>query len=221
MSELLGGDTSCWNSIGVWGTERPRCHLLDQVVHCRNCEVFVRAGRHLLDRDVTPQERKEAAQRLADRKGNQGGELESIMVFEIGSERLALASSVMEAVVSSRPIHTVPHRSNQTFLGLVAIRGRLKLCVSLRSVLGINPGQGDQDQIRMLVVNHQEQEFVFPVDKVVGIQRRDSSTIANAATDTSALHSSCLRGVLDQSEEPVSLLDSDRLWAQICEEVGL
>lgn len=214
-------DQSCWNTIGVWGTERPRCHLLDQVVHCRNCEVFVQAGRHLLDRGVSPEEQAEAAQRLADRSGRGAGELESIMVFELGSERLAVSSSVMQAVVSTRPVHTVPHRSNATFLGLVAIRGRLKLCISLPSVLGVQTGESDQDETRMLVVNYREEEFVFPVDRVVGIQRRDSSKIAEAGTETSAVHSSCLRGVLDQGDRPISLLDSDRLWELIRQEVGL
>ena len=40
----------CWNRIGVWGTETPRCPKLEDVVHCRNCEVYSAAGRLVLER---------------------------------------------------------------------------------------------------------------------------------------------------------------------------
>ena len=42
----------CWGSIGVWGDDRPRCSVLEAVLHCRNCEIFENAGRELLDRDL-------------------------------------------------------------------------------------------------------------------------------------------------------------------------
>lgn len=214
-------EESCWSTIGVWGDQKPRCHLLEQVVHCRNCEVFVKAGRQLLDRKVSEQEQAEAALRFAAEATDQGQDTESIMVFEIAGERLGLASSVMQAVVSTRSPHTVPHRSNSTFLGFVAIRGRLKLCVALNEVLGIEETETDSSETRMLVVNHQDKDFVFPVARVVGLQRHDTHKIAIAGTQTSAIHSSCLRGVLDEDEQPISLLDTERLWQALAKEVGL
>ncbi|HEY9052840.1 MAG TPA: chemotaxis protein CheW, partial [Gammaproteobacteria bacterium] len=33
----------CWNKIGVWGNEKPRCPQLDELIHCNNCPVYAEA----------------------------------------------------------------------------------------------------------------------------------------------------------------------------------
>ncbi|MCA9797555.1 MAG: chemotaxis protein CheW, partial [Candidatus Eremiobacteraeota bacterium] len=116
--------------------------------------------------------------------------------------------SVMLAVVPSKPVHTIPHRSNPVLLGLVGIRGRLRLAIDVGSLLGI---EGSADGQRSLLVSHQGQDFVFPVDRVIGLERLPLRELASARAG------SCRRGVLPFEGQPLTVLDTEKLWNSIRE----
>ena len=65
-------------------------------------------------------------------------------IFRLGREWLALPTHVCQEMAEMRPIHTLPHRSGPVLLGLVNIRGSIRLCVSLRELLGLEPRRRQQ-----------------------------------------------------------------------------
>ena len=51
----------------------PRCPRLDEVIHCRNCEVFTQAGRNLLERALPEEYKEEWGSVLVKKKGRRAG----------------------------------------------------------------------------------------------------------------------------------------------------
>ncbi len=152
---------SCWNTIGVKGDRS--CPELTTVIHCRNCAVYSQGGRQLLDRQPPSGYQQEWTRLLAEttetteiRETNKGaiavhgttknqGTKEaikeqkalSVVIFRLQKEWLALKASIFKEVTEPSVIRTLPHRSNEVFLGLVSIRGELQLCISLHHLLGL------------------------------------------------------------------------------------
>jgi chemotaxis-related protein WspD len=83
-------DETCWNTIGVWGEREPRCELLPEVIHCQNCEVYCKAGRGLLEREPTADYLQEWQEELAEEKVKEEAASQSLVVFRLGMEYLAL-----------------------------------------------------------------------------------------------------------------------------------
>ena len=66
------------------------------------------------------------------------GEAVSVLIFRLGEEWLAFRTQAIAEVTTPRPVHRVPHRSNQVFVGLVNLQGQVQLCVSLHGLLGVS-----------------------------------------------------------------------------------
>ena len=144
MSALLPSMeiVDCWNRIGVWGRERPRCPKLEQVIHCYNCEVYRAAGRAMHARPIPKGYREEWTDIVASRKQVQTRTGLAAVIFRIGREWLALPAGLVEEIVERRMVHSLPQRSSPILLGLVNIRGKLQLCVSIAALLGIEADGG-------------------------------------------------------------------------------
>ena len=61
----------------------------------------------------------------------------SVLIFRLGEEWLAFRTQAVAEVTTPRPMHRVPHRSNQILGGLVNLQGQVQLCVSLHGLLGV------------------------------------------------------------------------------------
>ena len=175
---------ACWRRIGVQGDRS--CPKLAQAVHCRNCPVFSAAGQELFDRALPPEYLDQCTRQLAEVEEAVSGEAISLLVFRVGPEWLALEAGLIVEVVEQRPIHCIPHRTNQLLLGIANIRGELHLCISLRELLGItlpelksgsNAAESVRPQPRLLVTEHGSHRWVFPVDEVAGVHRVPADTM--------------------------------------------
>ena len=62
---------------------------------------------------------------------------QSIVIFRIGPEWLALPTRVFQEIAERRTVHSLPHRQHGVVLGLINIRGELLICVSLGQLLGL------------------------------------------------------------------------------------
>ena len=60
-----------------------------------------------------------------------------VLIFRLGVEWLAFRTQTIAEVTNPRPVHRVPHRSNEIFVGLVNLQGQVQLCVSLHGLLGV------------------------------------------------------------------------------------
>src|SRR3954466_13045110 len=145
------GVGDCWNQIGTSGDGS--CPELRTHVHCRNCPVFASAARAFFDRPAPGGYLAEWTRWLAQSEEPGGHESEGaiaagerdrvgVLIFRLGQEWLAFRTQTVAEVTLPRPVHRIPHRSNDVLVGLVNLRGQLQLCISLSGLLGVESTQG-------------------------------------------------------------------------------
>ncbi|MFB4390876.1 MULTISPECIES: chemotaxis protein CheW [unclassified Pseudomonas] len=166
----------CWNRIGVHGDKT--CPLLEQHIHCRNCEVYAAAATRLLDRYALVQdERDEPAAPEQDARGR------SMLLFRLGEEWLALATACLAEIAPLQAVHSLPHQRSRVLQGVANVRGALVPCLSLGDLLGMagEPVQARTGRVmpRMLILAAQGGPVVMPVDEVDGIHRLDPARLEN------------------------------------------
>lgn len=177
MSQDESNIYDCWNHIGVWSQKSARCPELVRVYHCRNCAVYSAVGRHLLNRDLPPDYQEEQTVLLAGGKDRKPSGTRTAFLLRAGKEWLALPVSVVREVADMGPIHTIPHRSSHIVRGLVNIKGKLEICVSIGAVLEIGRCEKTEGQVdytalpRLVIVEHDNRVIAFPVSEVKGIIR--------------------------------------------------
>jgi chemotaxis-related protein WspD len=205
----------CWKRIGVWGNEKPPCPLLDEVIHCRNCEVFTRSGRNLLEREVTEDYRREWTDIMVQKKSHEEPGTISVVIFKIEKEWLALKTRIFAEVVDPGRIlhHTIPHRKNPVLKGIFNVHGDMQLCVSLKELLGIEKDPDKiirrQDYRRMMVINGDGGQWVFPVDEIVGIHRIHPKMFENVPVTVAKAQSTYTKGMFYWKDKHVAFLDEE------------
>jgi chemotaxis-related protein WspD len=214
----------CWNQIGVMGDRS--CGELKTVIHCRNCAVYSAAGRSLLERIAPPEYLQEWTNILAEADTAQVGVGEgtlvratdtlSVIIFRLGKERLALPVNILQEVTPPQIIHTVPHRSNSVFLGLINIRGETLLCISLRDLLGLEAEVTTNTHIinpqRMIVAGQNEHKWVFPVDEIHGIYRFHLNEFKPAPVVITKASEAYTKGVVTWQDKRLNFLDTELLF---------
>jgi len=221
----------CWNRIGVRGDMS--CPKLERHVHCRNCPVHDEAAARVLDRVEarTSIEQTHAASSDSTRDGDETGTL-SCLVFRIGGEWLGLPTTCCAQVAQLRPVHSLPHRRNRAVSGVVNVRGRLLVCVSLARLFGIEETavktvSGHQavdarELGRLLVIERarspdhhgngeHEGPIAFPVDAVDGVHRFTRAQLQPVPATLVQRLSSHAHAVAAFKDATVGLLDADRL----------
>lgn len=179
----------CWNKIGVHGDRS--CPELTTFTHCRNCPVYATAGRELLEREPPADYVEEWTHLLASsltfETSVQRQATQSVMIFRLGQEWLALRANLFKEITQPTVIHTLPHRSNNYLLGITNIRGKILICISLREFLGIeklasktiNNRESSTLAVkinpviyqRMAVIESAGESWVFRVDEMYGVYR--------------------------------------------------
>ena len=210
------GLDDCWNRIGVLGDGS--CPELQQHVHCHNCPVYSRAALALLDREAPRTYIAEWTSHFATPKHVAERDTQSVVIFRVGAEWLALTTPVVKEVADVRPIHSLPHRRAGVVLGLTNVRGELLVCVSLAGILGLAPADQPSRENkgtvheRLLVIRGGTMLAVCPADEVYGIHHVDAreleavpATVARAATTYS-------KAVVSWRGHSVGVLDDQRLF---------
>jgi chemotaxis-related protein WspD len=220
----------CWNQIGVAGDRS--CPELITHIHCRNCPVFATAARAFLDRPAPDGYLADWGRWLAEsnalsqhsdeidaekdqtREAHRGGT--SVLIFRLGTEWLAFPTETVAEVTTPKPVHRIPHRSNQVLAGIVSLHGQATLAVSLHGLLGVgNPGSAPH----LVVLRDASRActWVFPADEVLGVRRVPRgqwhavpSTLVNPAVGFS-------QAVISWDGRSIGLLDAARIFAALGE----
>jgi len=235
LAELSIND--CWNTIGVFSKGAKTCQRLVSFAHCQNCDHYIRAGRLLLNRPLPDDYRQELTDRLGEAKAQAPKTTLSAFIFRAGDEWLGVKSSLIKEVVDMGPIHSIPHKSSRIFRGIVNIRGRLELCVSIGGVLRIAPGaarQGTPAPERLIVAakvipnlprhdtrgpappssssRGMEQSIVFPVSEVMGPVPYLSGALKPLPITVSGSKAVYTKGILNINNTEVGMLDEAMLF---------
>jgi len=208
---------TCWNEIGVYGDGQ--CVELQKFIHCRNCPVYSSAGVQLLNRQLTPDYRRERTRHFALEKKATAPAKMSAVLFRIGVEWLGLTTQAFQEIAERRQVHSLPHRRKGIVLGLVNIRGELLICVSVGRLLGLEPAV-PRDALRkthdrLLVVSWESNRLAFPVDEVHGIHRFQPAELKPPPATVAKSSPSCTEGVFLWREHAVGFLDADALFASL------
>ncbi|HEY9873387.1 MAG TPA: chemotaxis protein CheW [Candidatus Obscuribacterales bacterium] len=210
----------CWKLIGVWGDRT--CLELKTYTHCRNCHVYSAGGRNLLEREAPEGYLNEWTNLLAEAnvEAHSLRSLKntiSVVIFRLGLEWLALPSELFKEVTPLSVIHTLPHRSNAIFLGLVNIRGEIHLCISLSALLGLETVADNSKNItnivykRMIVLERGGSCWVFPVDEVHNVHRFHSADLRNVPASASKSTNTYTKAMFKWQDKNVICLDDELL----------
>jgi len=208
----------CWNRSGVWGQETPRCPELERVIHCRNCEHFSAAGRQMLNRGLPEGYLAEWAGVYAQDKSTKTSGEESALIFRLGDEWFALPTVLIEEITQIQPVHRLPHYDARTVKGVVNIRGELKICVCLGSLLGLEKGTFKESRDngrayeRLMVIHKEGRQFVFPVSEVYGTARYHPNDLQTIPSTVSKAKSSFTTGILNWKDKHVACLEDELLF---------
>ncbi|WP_243146597.1 chemotaxis protein CheW [Scytonema sp. UIC 10036] len=220
---------NCWNQIGIAGDRS--CPELKTYIRCQNCPVYSLAGRSLLEREAPQAYIDEWTNLISQEKslevGNRIVSIETITVgiFRVGQEWLALSTQLIKEVMPRSTIHTLPHRSNNIFLGLVNLRGEVQICISLQEFLGIENSDGDRQKTspviyeRMVVVEKFGNRWVFPVDEIYGMHRIHAMELGNVPATLSKMPENYTQGLFNWKNQKVSYLDDELLFYALSKKV--
>lgn len=205
----------CWNRIGVRGDHS--CPQLVEHIHCRNCPVYAQAANTLLDENLPDDYLEQRADHFAQPQAEDLRRTNSVLVFRIADEWLALPTSVLVEVVDPRQIHALPRRNSAAVLGLVNVRGELLVCVSLAALLGITgPAQTEKRggkprrglvYARLLVIDTDGGRLVFPVDEVHGTHRMHTRELQAVPVTVAKAAATYTMGMLPWNGRCVGCLD--------------
>lgn len=214
----------CWNRLGVWGDKA--CPELQGVLHCRNCEVYARAGRQLLEREPPAGYAQAWSKRLAPPEKETRHRGISVLVFRIGQEWFALPTEVFNGVLDVRPVHHIPHASNRVLEGLVNVRGRLRPCASVANLLGLEQSEPAAEAKRgkaiprMLLAGEQGKEIVFAVSEVHGTHRYDAGELRGLPATLAKAACAYSKAVLPWHGKYIAVLDEERLLEQLAKSLS-
>ncbi len=213
----------CWNRIGVFSKGQKSCERLLICAHCQNCEQYALSGRLLLNRPLSEEYRRELNERYRQPLAPPQKATKSVFIFRAGDEWLGVKASLIKEVVDMGPIHSIPHKSSRIFRGIVNIRGRLELCVSIGGVLRIEPGskrQGNPAPERLIIAAKGGQSVVFPVSEVMGPVPYNSSTLKPLPITMSGSKAVYTKGILNINNKEVGLLDDAMLFRILARNLG-
>ena len=201
----------CWATIGTWGDAS--CPLLASAVHCRNCDVFARSGRQLLDRVPSAEYIRNWTSVLAEARKDEADRERVALVVSLGDAYYALSVAICREAMDARPIRRLPHRSNGVVLGLVGVRGELRVCVSLAAL-----GLDDREQPayrKMVVLERDGREWVAPVGEIHGVHRYGDAEVEPVPLTLSQSPNPYTVGLVRWGDRMVGVLDDELLMSAL------
>jgi chemotaxis-related protein WspD len=205
----------CWTTIGVRGDGS--CPELGKHIHCRNCPVYSAGALRVLDNDAPAGYLAEQTDHFAQPQAVDQHATQSVVIFRLGAEWLALPASCVKEVAERLPIHSLPHRLSGPILGVASVRGELLACMSLARVLGLDESStdgrgGPATRGRLLVLRREQLRAVCPVDEVHGIHRARPQDFSEVPATVSKASASYTRQLLVWQGHSVGLLDAELVF---------
>jgi chemotaxis-related protein WspD len=143
----------------------------------------------------------------------------SVVVFRVGDAWLALSTAVLREVSIPLAIRRVPHRSGDAFLGLVNVRGELRLCVSLHAMFDEPLREGGRGA-SCLVVSRDDLDCVFPVDEVEGMHDVLDEELGELPSTLTKSASGYASRMFRSGDKTVAFLDDDLFFTAIARRLG-
>jgi len=196
-------DKLCCKTTGVFGDGS--CPRLADLIHCRNCPEYARAGRLLFDRPQPAAEREQWTELLSREKETEPPGMVSAVVFKVSCEWFALKTAFLQEITDLRPVHTVPYRSNAAFKGLANINGELLLCLDPAPAVGLAPEPAAVR--RMIVAVKDGHRFALLVEDIRGVHRIAPGAITRPPATVAKAPAALTSGLFALDGTTIGLLD--------------
>ena len=173
----------------------------------------------------------------------------SVLIFRLANEWFALASEALIEVTPLRKVHSIPHRSNSVFTGMVNVRGQLLLCCSLHGLLGLkhldspimrstktSDVQKDNNRtiqtsddaailaperllVTSLITGRVTRRWTFPVNEVAGVHRVGKDEVREVPSTLGKPGQRFSSALFSWNSRTVSLLNTDQVFGGIHEKI--
>lgn len=180
----------------------------------------VDSAKWLLDRPPDDEYLAEWATLLQKEKTIEGTKAEgSVVIFRLFQEWLAFSTLSFAEVADIRKIHRIPHRTNKILLGVVNLRGQLKLTAALHHLLEVESVESSsldtKTYNRMLAVRKNEDQWIFPVSEVYGIYRYDVDQLQNVPVTVAKSTANFFKGIIQWKGKSVGYIDDELLFTSL------
>lgn len=211
--EMTSAIDDCWRRIGVAGDGS--CPELAEHLHCRNCPVYARTGRQLLDRPLPPGYREEWTRLYAGEATAAGqAERDTVLILRIAGEWLAVPVALCQEIAAPRPVRSLPHRRSAALRGIVNVRGELLVCLSLAELLGIGASGGEAAGGRLaafgrlIVIGGEGGRVAFEADEVHGLHSHDRGALEPVPATIGRSGTNAVAAMLPWNGRAVGCLDA-------------
>lgn len=207
----------CWEVRGVEGDLS--CEHLSSLDHCRHCDIYQNAARQLFSHEGSSAYQEELAQKLSDEPTQDHQQRIRVLPFRLQQIWLAFSASIFVRVAPLTKVHPIPWRNSEVLRGLVNMGGELLLCMDLGATLGFDVLSNDffSSTARLLTVQQQGKQWVFPVDEVGEIEEISAvATAIPSGLDLPGVLANLARGQANEIRKystDVIWLDEERLFA--------
>lgn len=191
-----------------------------------NHKTFLSSGtrlntERLLDRPLPEGALEEAARLLATPERATSRDTASLFVFRLGGEWFGLPCGIIEEITDYRKAHSLPHRRSALVEGMVNIRGRLVVCVSLAQLLGVaEAAPGTPSLPRLVVLQREERQLAMAVAHAHGVETYDPAAVIPPPATLDMAARTFTTGMISLCGLTVARLDADLLFAKLTEELS-
>jgi chemotaxis-related protein WspD len=178
----------------------------------------VSAAAQLLDREIPRDYQHQWTQIVGAPRSTVEPTFQSVIVFRIGPEWLALPCAVVEEVVEKTVMHRLRHRSSGILKGIVNIRGEVLLCVALDALLRLEHAAGQRfagrpGEQRLLVCNRHGDRLAFLADEVHGIHRYHAQALREVPATLARAEGKYTSGILPwRADQSIARLDDELVF---------
>lgn len=207
---------TCWTTIGFAGDAS--CPELPRVRHCHHCRVFIDASRSLFERPHPEGYVETWTRAVSQEKELRATETESLLVFALSGELMAFPTAICEDVLRAFSIHSIPHLTDRTLLGLSSIRGEILPVFSLAAVLGLDAAARPDGTL--VAIRERGEVWAFPVDDVLTIHRVAAATVQPPPATLGAAHATFTRGLAMWNDRRVDVLEPALIVRELGRRLG-
>jgi chemotaxis-related protein WspD len=204
----------CWNKIGVWGDQIPRCERLKDLTHCHNCDIYSKAASQILNRRAEDNYLSEWKHNLNQPRNIKNLDFNSALIFRLGDEWFALASKLVKEITHCDKHHSLPHIKNNILRGLVNVHGELLLNVSLGYLFKISKSETNNPHTheRYVVIEDNNETYAFPVTEVKEIIHYKTEDIQTTPSTINKDASCFIEGIIRHKNNDVGILNSQLVF---------
>ena len=133
-----------------------------------------------------------------------------LLTFEIGGELYAIDIEHVVEIVIPRPVTRVPN-ADRSVVGIMSLRGMIVTLIDARSRLRHRAAEPSGPDVRVIVVEIDDENMGFVVDRVVRVVKVEGQEIDPHPVVHTSEQEESVRGVFRQNDALTILLDLEKL----------